>query len=79
MSKDEAKPPLFQEFKRKTIPARELVKEPPLAPALLALAPLAPAFSAPAPPVLASAGQKSKSNLPDRQERPALAAKDPEC
>ena len=30
------------------------------------------------PPTPASAGQKSKSNPPDRQERPALAAKDPE-
>ena len=57
--KDKAKPPLTQEFERKTIPAYEPIQEPPSA--------------------LASAGQKSKSILPDGQERPALAAKDLEC
>lgn len=79
MGKDEAKPPLFQEFERKTILARKPVKEPPPAPAPLAPTPPAPTLFAPTPPALALAGQKSKSNPPDRQERPALAAKDPEC
>ncbi|MCJ1343642.1 hypothetical protein MMC31_001838 [Peltigera leucophlebia] len=57
-------PTLAQEFERKTISACELVQGPP--PAL-------------APSTPASASQKSKSNPPNKQERLALAAKDPEC
>ena len=64
MGKNEVKPLLAQEFERKTIPACEPVQEPP------------PTFAPPAP---ASAGQKSKSNPPDKQEHLVVAAKDLEC
>lgn len=56
VGKNEIKPPLFQEFERKTIPTREPVKKPPFAPTPLVSALPAPAFSAPAPPAPALAG-----------------------
>lgn len=64
MGKNEAKPPLAQEFERKTISAHELIQEPSSTSAL------------PAP---TSAGQKFKSNPPNRQKRLVLVVKDPEC
>lgn len=78
VGKNETKPPLVQEFKRKTLPACKSVQEPPSTPAPLALAPLAPTFFTPASFAPALASQKSKSNLLDRQECLALAAKNPE-
>lgn len=78
MGKDEAKPLIFQKFERKTILAREPIKEPPPAPALLLPTPSALALSASALLAPASAGQKSKSNPSDRQKRLALAANNPE-
>lgn len=94
MGKDEVKPLLAQEFERKTISACDSVQKPPPAPALPTPTLPTPASPAPSSPTLASptlaslalapfastsAGQKSKSNLPDGQERLALAAKDSEC
>ena len=57
--KNEAKPPLAQEFGCKTILVYKPVQEPPFSPTL--------------------AGQKSKLNPTDGQERLALTAKNPEC
>lgn len=79
VGKNVVKSPLVQEFNRKTISAHKPVQEPLPIPTPLAPTLHTPIPSASTPPAPASAGQKSKSNLPNKQEHPALVAKNLEC
>ena len=79
VGKDKGKPPLVQEFERKTISTCEPIQEPLCASALLARIHLAPASSTIAFLAPASTGQKFKLNPLDKQEHPMLVAKDLEC
>lgn len=81
VGKNEAKPPLAQEFEYKTIPTCKPIQEPLLVSAPPTFAPPASTLPtltllAPVSPASASADQKSQSNLLNGQKRPMLAAKD---